>query len=176
MKEKLFKYLSIYINKNIIFHLIIYFFLVFFVPFFSKVIWLLTAQDGLQGISKEGLQAIFFDPMFVLILLFTSLTVLFSDVFQILIWLLLNKLQKFPMKNVVLIYIYNKLLLPVAIIAVLINVNTSLSVINFMFMTVFTIIFFNWFKYKKKINRLLPIILILVLAIMSYQPVYRVLS
>jgi len=98
MKEKLILYFYNFVNKNIVFHLFVYFLLVFLTPFFSKVIWLFINRNGWHGI--------FIAPTLVFLFLFPSLKVFILDVFKLLIWFLLNRFNKFSIRNVVMVYIY----------------------------------------------------------------------
>lgn len=134
--------------------------------FCSKVIWLFIELEGWQGI--------YIVPILILHFLFPPSTVLVLDVFQILVWLLLNRLHKYSIKNIILIYIYSKLLLPVTTISLLINNNTPFQFINFIYMTLFILVFFSCFEYKKIINRFISVVLILFLSIISYRFVYRI--
>jgi len=151
------------IEKKYIFHFAIYILLVFLIPFFYKVIWLLKEIGN-----------IYVTPALIFDYLFPSITVLIADVLQVLFLLKINKLFVFPIKNIIIIFIYNKLLLPVSGLLLLITGNVTFSMINLLFMLIFTLLMFNCLEYITKALRLLANILIFSMIIISYYFVYQV--
>jgi hypothetical protein len=159
LKSKMISFFS----KKMSMHLTLYFFLVFFIPSCSKTIWLFS-EDGETVITLR----------IILYILFSSVTVFISDIIQILFWLILNKIFNFSMRKIIVVYIYNKLLLPISGIFVLIKKNVSFSLLNMIYMLVFTLLSFLFFEYRKTSIKILCIILIILMMLISFIYVFQI--
>ena len=160
-------YLHDYINKNIIFHLLIYFLLVFLIPFCNKIVIFSIQWNG-----------IFLDRLMTSMFLSSSIWVFVSDIIIILICWFLRIKFKLLMKNIILIYIYNKLLLPFQSLLILLVLNYSYNLIiniilniNSILMIIFTLICFSKFNYENKLYKYLLIIIILLFSLLS-RPIF----
>jgi hypothetical protein len=158
-----FRHLETYINNNLILHIFIYFLLVFFIPFLSKIVYFYSGNEGL-----------FFDFRMTTSILYSSFAVLISDIIQLMLWKYINKYLDLPLRKVLIIYIYNKLFLPVSGILILVNTNISFSLLNIIYMSVFTLLFFNLFIYRKTIIKVLTNVLLILLLIISFIYVYQI--
>jgi hypothetical protein len=163
MQNKLQSNLNILINKSLVFHFVMYFLFVFFIPFLNKVVIFSIQGNGIQIYSR-----------IILSFLTSSKFVFLSDVIIILIWKFFNKLFKFSIRNIILIYIYCKILLPIQSLIILLAINSSYAMLINIFpniiiilMTMFTLIFFNCFRYERKIIRFFQIILILIMSLLT---------
>ena len=158
--------LDAFINQKMILHFAIYFILVFVIPFCYKAVWHYHASDGF--LSRNLIFSFHF--------IHHSVAVLISDTIQIMAWSKLNKMFKYSMRRIILIYIYNKILLPVTGFWVYFTLNNLYSFYNMIYMLVFTLICFCLFKNCKKHYKVFCVILVFLMKIISFIYVYQFFS
>ena len=154
-----------------ILHIVIYFFLIFVIPFLYKAVWLYHAADGFLSRNL----------IFSLEFFFSSIIVLILDVIQVVIWSKLNKIFKYSMRNIILVYVYNKLLTPISgfiayfhemDIYPLLPVWFEFRFYNMIYMFIFTLICFSLFENHKIHLKILSIILLFFMMIPSVLYIY----
>jgi len=163
MKIKLTYLFDIVANKNVVLHILIYIFLVFVAPVVYKTTWLYVSSGWPT-----------FDIRLFLYIVLPSFTVIIADTIQLLIWYIFSKISKFSIRKTVIIYVYNKLLLPFSGILILIKVNASYSMLNTVYMFIFSILFFNLIEFKNYILRIVANMLLLFLITISIVYVYQI--
>lgn len=156
--------LDAFINQKMIFHIAMYFLLVFVLPFCYRIAWLYFETED-RGLVLSDL--------LIYLMIRNSINVFISDIIQLTLWFLLNKIFEYPMRKIIIIYIYNKLLLPVTGFWALYNANILYSVYNMVYMLIFTLICFCLFRTSKKYLKLLCVILIFLMMITSFAYVYQ---